>query len=334
MQIKHYTLLGMLSLALCGCKQDTDDNVVSQSYIHKYGYAISQEEWEAKSYPGQVITYLRNGVTVTATYENDILHGPWTSTFPSSQIVQEYCLYNQGTKVKEVLYAPTGMPVIEKVQLSESRIATTLWYEDGVPMQIEEHNGDELVQGQYLTPTNEVESRVAKGKGMRMLRDAKGELLAKEIVEEGYAVKRESFYPNGTPESIASCHQGTLNGEKKSFAPTGEPIAIEHYANNQLHGKAIYYNNGNKYLEVNYRFDQKNGLEKHFTDGNILSQETYWEAGAQHGPSIFYVENKKRTEWFYAGKNVSRAQFEELHELDVMISHASPNAADFENASR
>ncbi len=37
------------SFYLCGCNNNKDnDNVVSQRYIHKYGYAVSQEEWESK----------------------------------------------------------------------------------------------------------------------------------------------------------------------------------------------------------------------------------------------------------------------------------------------
>src|SRR3989304_2858734 len=84
-----YLVLGAAALLLFGCKNNNqNDDVVSQRYVHKYGYAVSRDEFEAKQYPGQVITLLRNGVTVSSTYENGVLHGPTTHTFPNSQTVR------------------------------------------------------------------------------------------------------------------------------------------------------------------------------------------------------------------------------------------------------
>jgi len=78
-------LIPLCNVLLIKCQtsnKDKNDNVVSQRYIHKYGYDVSKEEWESTGYPGQVVTTLRNGVTLTSSYENGVLHGPTTYTFP------------------------------------------------------------------------------------------------------------------------------------------------------------------------------------------------------------------------------------------------------------
>ncbi|MBI3236142.1 MAG: hypothetical protein HYZ48_00285, partial [Chlamydiales bacterium] len=117
-------LLAVVGLSMCGCQENgQNDQVVSQRYVHKYGYALSKAEWNEADYPGQAITTLSDGVTITQTYENGVLHGPTTHTFPHSQTVQHFYLYNQGSQVKEIHYNPMGMPVQERVQISPSRYA-------------------------------------------------------------------------------------------------------------------------------------------------------------------------------------------------------------------
>ena len=235
---RYLYLLGVLSFLLAGCSRDSqENNVVSTRYIHKYGYAVSKSEFEDRQYPGQAITVLKNGVTITSTYENGLLHGPSTHTFPHSQTVETYFLYNQGALVKEIVYDITGMPLREEVQLSPTRFVSTKWYNDGTPLSTEEYAGQELVDAQYFTRQNEVEARVQKGKGSRVVRDLKGVLLSREDVDEGYVTKRDTFYANGAPESTAFYVRGVLHGEKKSFNETGEPLAVREYIAGKLHGK-------------------------------------------------------------------------------------------------
>jgi antitoxin component YwqK of YwqJK toxin-antitoxin module len=314
-------LLGILIFALSGCGKTKDDNVVSQRYIHKYGYAVSQEEWETRRHPGQVITTLNTGVTITSTYENGVKHGPTTYTFPHSQTIECYALYNQGNKVKEITYDITGTPVEEWIQLSPTRYSLTAWFAEGTPMRVEEFVGEELLEGQYFTPSNEIESRIEKGAGLRTKRDRDGTLLAKELFEEGYAIKKETFYPNGAPESIAYYFHDKLQGEKRTFAQNGEPLSIEEWVDDQLHGKATYFKNGNRYLEVSYLYGQKNGIERHYVDGDIISLEVTWVNDFKHGPSVFYAEGKPEYQWFYAGEPVSKRKFDEMGRLDEIISN-------------
>ncbi len=322
MKNRIFALLGLCSLTLCGCNDNNkDDNVVSQRYVHKYGYAVSQADWESTNCPGQVITSLKNGVTVTSTYENGIKHGPTTHTFPHSQTTEFYSLYNQGDKVKEISYDPEGIPVEEWIQLSPTRYSITMWYKEGSPMLVEEFVGNELLEGQYFSPSNELESRVERGAGQRIRRDRSGTLLAKETFQEGYATKKETFYPNGAPESIASYFHDVLDGEKRTFAANGEPLSIEQWSNGKLNGKSQYFKNGNRYLEISYTDGLKNGVERHFIDGEIVSQEIAWENNYKHGEAVFYADGKPESQWFYQGEPVSRRKFNELNKLDEIISH-------------
>ena len=315
-----FVIFGLLGLLGVGCNDNAqNDNVISERYIHKYGYAVSKEEWEEKNYPGQIVTVLTDGVTITATYENGMLHGPKTVTFPHSQTVEHYYLYNQNNKVKEIHYDPTGMPVEEWIQLSPTRYSISMWYIEGTPMLVEEFAGEELLDGQYFTTSNEIETRVEKGAGTRLRRDRYGVLQAKEVFEQGYAVKKETYYPNGAPETIAYYHLNKLNGEKRSFAQSGEPLAVEEWVGGQLHGKSTYFKNGNRYLEISYLYGQKNGIERHYIDGDIVSQEICWENDLKHGPSVYYIEGKEEKQWFYAGQSVSKRKFDELCQIDEML---------------
>ncbi|MES2345692.1 MAG: hypothetical protein V4494_07140 [Chlamydiota bacterium] len=320
-----YFVLGTLGLFLSSCGKDNQENpVISERYIHKYGYAVSLEEWEANRYPGQIITNLTNGVTITATYENGIKHGPCTHTFPHSQTIEKYFLYNQNTLVKEIVYDERGMPLKEMVQLSPSRHSATVWYTEGSPMCIEEYAHEELLEGQYCTLNNEIESRVEKGTGLRIRRDQNGILLSKDVVERGYVTKRESFFRNGAPESVAYFHLGKLHGEKRTFAETGEPIAVEEWLNGNLHGLCTYFKNGYKYLEVSYLDGIKNGIETHYIDGDRISHQISWENNKKHGPSTFFVDGVAQVQYYYDGHIVHKSRYEEMARLDEMISKISP----------
>ncbi|MEN9343901.1 MAG: hypothetical protein RLZZ453_688 [Chlamydiota bacterium] len=321
MKYSACSLLMLMGLFLCGCNDGSDkEGVVSSRYVHKYGYAIAEEDWASKNYPGQQISTLRNGVTVTTTYENGIQHGPVTYTYPHSQMVEKYCLYNLGEKVKEVTYDPSGLPVQEWVQLSPTRYSMTYWFGQGSPMRVEEFVGDELLDGQYYNIQNELEARVERGNGTRMIRHRDGGLLAREAIDSGYAIKKETFYPNGSPESVAHYLRGALNGEKRVFAQTGEPLAIEEWVANQLHGKCSYFENGNRYLETYYLYGKKEGIERQFVDGEAVAQETPWEGGLKHGEAVYYADGKMHSEWYYQGELVSHHKFNELNRVDAIIS--------------
>lgn len=320
--------VGFFGLFLAGCcKSGQECNVVSTRYIHKYGYAVSKDEFEERKYPGQVITTLKNGVTITSTYENGVLHGLSRHTFPHSQTIETDYLYNQGSLVKVNVYDLTGMPLREEVILSATRSSSTKWTTAGTPLSIEEFAGEELVEAQYFNLQNEVEAQVQKGKGTRIARDNQGTLLFKDEIEDGYVTKKEAFYPNGSPESVSYLVRGIPHGETKSFTENGEPLAVKEYVAGKLHGKATFFKNGARYVDVHYLDGLKNGLEIHYIDGSVVSQEIVWENDHKHGPSKYYVDGIAEVEYYYDGDLVSEAKWKELNQLDDMINRISPAVA-------
>lgn len=334
--MKKYTLPLLpiaLTLILSSCGSDNNNGqVISKRYVHKYGYAVSQNEWEKNQYPGQIITTLRDGITITAAYENGVLHGPCTHTHPHSQTVQYYYLYNQGNLVKELTYDTIGMPISEKVQISPQRYTITQWYNDGTPLSVESFTGDELIEGEYFTTTNEVASRVERGTGVRIYHDRLGNLLSKDKIQNGYLAKRDTFYPNGMPQSTAIYVAGQLHGEKTTYSESGDPLLVEEYANGVLHGKTTQFIAGLKQKEIYYLDGMRNGPEIHYIDGEKIEEEILWSNDKRHGPTKFFVDGlASQIEWYYEGQAVSQRKYEDLSQLDHMISEAS---VDFEDSLR
>lgn len=315
------TAVTTFCLLLTGCRNGApkENQVVSEEFIHKFGYTVSREEWTTQKYPGQVVTHLKCGSVVTTSYENGVLHGPTTITFPRSQTVHHYTLYNQGNRVKEIEYDANGMPLVEFVQLSPARHMTTSWYEEGTPLSIEEFANEELVEGQYFTPANELETRVEKGKGTRIRRDRRGALLSRERIDEGYVTQRETFFSNGMPESITLLFRNKEHGEKRLFTEQGEPLAIEEWIHGERHGLSSYFKNGSRALDVSYLNGKRNGIEREYREDGHILKEIHWEEDMMHGPCTFYIEGLAKTQWYYCGKPVSKSSFDEQAKLDQMV---------------
>ncbi|MBI3211668.1 MAG: hypothetical protein HYZ47_03160 [Simkania negevensis] len=323
MKLRLPLFMSLLSLILFGCqnsKPKQDEEIVSKRYIHKYGYDVSREEWEGAGYPGQVLTTLRNGITVVASYEDGLLHGETTHTYPHSQTIESKNTYERGHLVKKVTYDIRGIPYKEEVFLSPSHLKTTRWYKNGTPMSMEETHNQELISAEYYNTNNEIEFRVASGSGTRVIRDEHEQIVAKELIKHGYPSLRESFHPHGVPQAVTPLANGKIEGERKVYAPSGEPISIENYHNNVLEGLATYFQNGCRYLEVNYRNGLKDGKERHYVDGETIVEETEWMDGQKHGPSIIYFDGMSKTRWYYNNALVSKEKYRELCEQEENIA--------------
>ncbi len=321
--MKHFLLLTCAGLLMFGCQnsnKDQNENVVSKRYIHKYGYDVSKEEWESTGYPGQVITTLRNGVTVTSSYEDGRLHGPTTYTYPHSNTHESLNIYERGNLVKKTSYDIRGIPQKEEVFLSPSHVKLTKWFQSGTPMSVEEYHNEELLEGEYYNKRNEAEHRVIKGSGTRITRDEHENIVLREKVEGGFSVLRETFHPHGIPHTVLPLSGGLIHGEKRVFAPSGEPISVENYEHDVLHGPATYYQNGCRYLEINYNHGQKDGTERHFVDGETVVEETEWIDGQKHGPSIVFFDGMSRTRYYYNDQLVSKEKYRELSEIEENIA--------------
>ncbi len=324
--MKKFSLTPILALIVFSSCQKTTDTaaVVSEQYLHKYGYAVSKEEWKENFYPGQVISQLNNGVVITTSYEAGVKHGPTTFTYPDSTTLEKTLVYDRDIPVKETHYDLTGNPIWQKVTLSPTRSELTYWYREGNPRAVEEYAGDEILEARYFTPTGEIEAKVEKGFGKSVERDASGILISRKEILTGFPSCAEFFYPAGTLKESAQYKLGILAGERKTFTPSGEPLSVEEFVDGQLHGKTTHYRNGVRHIEISYLFGQKNGFETHYVDGELVAHQICWENNIKHGPETFYMASGPLTHYYYQGDELSRSRYEEMVRLDQMISQINP----------
>ena len=310
-------------LTSCSCKSEqcrqNNNQVVSERFIHKYGYDVSKEDWENNGYPGQAITTLRTGVTVNANYEDGRLHGTATYTYPHSETIQSAHLYEHGRLLKKIHYTLQGMPTKETVYLSPTRYKETIWYAYGTPLRIEEYEQGSLIDGEYYTRNNKMESRVIQGEGVRTIRNTSGELLSRETVQSGDISQRTEYYDRETPHFVTALKNGKLHGIRQQFAPGGEPLLVENWKDGLPHGVFTYFQNGAKYVETHFINGRKHGIERRYVDGERLVEESEWLDGKRHGPTILYLEGYNKMEWYFDNYRVTKEKYDELcdHERHI-----------------
>ena len=311
LMIASVALLGAM-LSSCEEGNKNPKNVISQRYIHKYGYDVSKEEWSTQQYPGQVLTHMRDGKTITESYEDGLLHGAKTETYPHSQTVHKLENYERGHLAKRVTYSVRGVPEKEELFKSTSHVFVTNWYPSGSPKAKEEYKDNVLVNGWYYNVANETDSRIDNGTGEKTVRNQTGDMLSREVFNNYQVTYAETYYPNNTPSSMTSFENGKIHGEKKHFSMSGDPISVEQFAKGKKHGLCTYYQNGYKYLEVPYSLGFKDGVERHYIDGEVIVEETEFRDGIRHGPSIVYCDGSARTTWYFENQKVSRPKYEQL----------------------
>jgi antitoxin component YwqK of YwqJK toxin-antitoxin module len=312
------------ALLLSGCfSGDTGNPIVSQKYVHKYGFDVSEEEWQQREQEGQIVSMLKNGVKVTASYENGLLNGSTTYTFPHSSVIEKLQVYAQGVLLKELLNDPAGIPISEDVYEFDDRRITTLWDEKGSPLSVEEYDGDLLVEGKYFTPDHELEGQVEAGFGERYKRDRLGALLSRDLIENGTVATRTNFHPNGLIHSISHYQNNQLQGEQKKFTSSGKPLMDLNWNHGVLDGLKITYRDGVKVAEVPYINGQKHGIETHYDDIGNLTAEIEWKNDKKHGLSRFFDSDSTEEEWFYKGAIVTQQRFEILSNRETLVADLS-----------
>src|SRR5208282_4623077 len=144
-----FTVVAAATLFSSCQSNDSGNSVLSQKFVHKYGFDLSEQEWGERPEDGQAISVLKSGVKITHSYENGNLHGPTSYTFPHNNTIEKLLVYDQGTLLKETLFDSQGMPIREEAYEYDDRMIITLWDEKGVPLSIEEYDGEMLVEGKY-----------------------------------------------------------------------------------------------------------------------------------------------------------------------------------------
>ncbi|MCH9811750.1 hypothetical protein K0U07_03190 [bacterium] len=319
---KTLFIIASAGILFTSCKSKKKEEVVSKKHLHKFGYAMSETDWNEEQPPGQIFTTYRNGRTVTETYEDCLLHGEKTITFPHSQTVQTKEIYNKGILTKRLQYNIRGIPRKETTFKSPTHQIITTWHHTGPPESKEEYINGKLESGQYFSLLNETVSSIANGTGEKTVFNLSGNVVSKEVYVDHAIDYTETYHLNGTPDTITSFKNGKMHGEKKAFAPSGEPLFVENYADGLKHGLCTYFQNGFKYLETNYAEGRKDGLERQYIDGTTLSEETEYAADLKHGPSIVFFDGSSKTSWYFKDTKVSKNTFNQYVERDYLITSA------------
>lgn len=321
-----------IPLFICSCivftacqSNNSLEQIVSQTYVHKYGFETSEEDWEAREKDGQVVTMLKNGVKITRTFENGQLHGPTTQTFPHSSTVEKTLVYDQGTLLKESLNDAAGMPLREEVYEFDNRLLITLWDDKGVPLSIEEYDGEILFEGKYYTPDHELEATVESGFGERVKRDRSGVLISRDEMQDGIMACRTTYHPNGGVHTISHYHDYQLHGSQLKYTASGKPLMELHWNHGMLEGEKIIFRNGSKVAVIPYQNGQKHGTEYHYDDLGNLTAEIEWHNDKKHGVTHLFSEESTDSEWFFKGQSVSADKFKILENREKIVAEFNEN---------
>jgi antitoxin component YwqK of YwqJK toxin-antitoxin module len=294
----------------CTAPKDTRDQD-SVQYVHKYGTNITSDEWYEYGQSGQIITHLDNHIQLAESYENGILHGDRTLSFPNDSTVEKKEVYDHGKLKKIIFYHPSNLPLSQTEFLGKSGICETKWSSKGYPHVIETYQNGKLIEGQYFNQKGALESKVKNQSGVRMERDFNGTLLKKEIVEDGLVTLSITFYEDLFPKTITTYDKRQIHGMRNTYLPKGEPQSQEAYSHGVLHGPATTFSGGSPIHFISYKQGKKWGIEQIFSNEGDLIKETTWHNGIKHGPATFIQDGRETVEWFWEGEPATQVFFEQ-----------------------
>lgn len=305
---------GLLFLCLA-CSTYTDSqSTPTTTYIHKYGVPVSKAEWEKRGRDGSVIETLDSGAELTQKYEDGVLHGVCTTTFPYRNTIDTLEEYDRGKLVRKVVHYSSGLPKREETYSVADHKTIKGWYEEGTPQFVETYFRDMLVTGAYHNKENDIDARVEDGSGTRIYRDAFGQRVYQDAMENGLIQTRTRYHISGTPESITPYVEGLAHGQKRIFSPAGEPIATETWVDGEQTGITTLYDNGERIAEIDYVAGKKHGQERRYRS-NVVVEEQTWANNMRHGPTKVTADGQNRILWHHRGKAVSKLTFDELEEV-------------------
>lgn len=298
-------------MSACSSYQHSNNGIVEETYIHKYGVAVPAEDWTSRGEHGKVVSTMSNGVVMSKAYSGGILDGEATYSFPHSEVVEKVETYDKGTLVKDMIYYSAETPKQETVYQTNGGKTISSWYDNGTPKSIEDYEaGDLLVYATYYDPNHQKDSGVENRLGIRNVRDQYGQLLSQDTIQDGMMTQRTIYHPNGLPKEITPYQKGIVEGQRKSYMPGGEPNAVEQWVGGKQHGVMTIYQDGEKYAEIPYENGAKNGIEKHFRYGTTVVEEISWVDNKRHGPSTTHIGNSSQTDWYFEGNPVTKGNFD------------------------
>lgn len=305
-----------LLLLTTGCAprpQMAQDGSVKTKYIHQYGVEVANaHEWTERGSSGQIIKQLKNGAVETQNWQHGALHGLTTTSFPHSSVVHKETYYDNGQRVWQTVNYSSGMPKRQDIFRPGNITLVSTWYEDGAPRSSEEYHTDNLWSGEYFTREQELESQIAQGTGERIRRDGHGQLVAKDDFANGKKVLEVTYYANGMPQKYIPYVNDQIEGTLKTFYPGGEPNTAEQWKANMQNGDTTIFRGGQRVAIIPYVNGQREGVETGFRPGtDIITHEITWKNNQKHGPSMYYVDDEKVTDYYFEDVKVTKTAFNE-----------------------
>jgi antitoxin component YwqK of YwqJK toxin-antitoxin module len=316
MKLSRFVLFLMLLGGMTACqshRNDCCDEVVCET-VHRYGVSLAPEDWSARGQHGQVTSMRKDGVCVTRNYDAGVLHGECSYTFPYRSIIQTKEIYNQGQLSQEEVHYPCGLPLRQTIFTTPNHCSVTTWYESGAPHARETFAAEHLIDGEYYSTEQQIESRVENGSGLRTCRDGQGQLQCVDSIENGQMVLKTSYHPNGIPATVTPYVNGVIEGECRTYLSDGEPATIESWRGDAQHGITHVFEQGEKRAEISYVNGCKHGLERRYRDdGKTVAQDIVWVREQKHGPAYSYIGDRTITDWYFRDKPVAnKATFDML----------------------
>ncbi|HRW58711.1 MAG TPA: toxin-antitoxin system YwqK family antitoxin [Chlamydiales bacterium] len=327
MKKSHIFLAASMLFSLVSCNNGGENNsTVSQKFIHKYGFAVSEKEWQERNESGKIITNYPNGVVQVSHYEQGKLHGESTTTYPRSNIFEKVLVYDEGSLIKETINDKNGIPFKENVFEFDNRKITTYWYASGVPASIEEYVDGKLMKGEYFNKNNTLESSITDGYGTRIKKDRFGKLCSKDLFEEGLMTYRTAYYPSGEVQSTTGFKNYALHGKQQSFSESGKLIMEANWIHGLIDGTKLVYKNNKLFKEIPYNMGKRHGIEKHYDRNGEIAAEIKWINDGRHGSCKFYYDDNTEIKWYYFGKQVSLDKYKMLELRDKLINELKSDA--------
>lgn len=315
--MKYRALMALIPLCvtITACQQRCCDpqEVLCETYVHRYGVEVPPEEWSEQGSSGRVVSTRKDGVTVTKTFNSGVLDGEMTYTFPLRSQTERCEQYDNGRLVKRQSFYVSGLPC-EEIDYSQApAITTKCYYDQGSQRAVETTTNGRITQAKYYNLAGNVETGVEEGCGKRTNRDSFGQVASVDTIKDGAMVLRTTYHPNGIPQAQMNYQDNVIHGTVKTFKPAGDPNSIELWNRGMQEGITTLYEDGEKCAEVPFVRGCRCGVEKRFCDaGERVVEEITWVDNVRHGPAYRYLNGKVVEEWYFHGQKTTRDGFERL----------------------
>lgn len=314
MKLTHSFYLFIVLGVLSSCQTRNDCNEVVCGTVHRYGVPLEPEDWSARGQCGQIVSMRKDGAVVNRNYDNGILHGECTYTFPHRDVVQKREVYDQGNMTQQQIHYASGVPQRQTNYEGPNRQSVMVWYENGAPHARETIENGQLIHAEYYDFDQQLESNVENGYGLKTRRDGQGQLQSIETIQNGQKILDTTYHPNGAPAAVTPYSNGVIEGERRTYLLGGEPATVEKWVGNVQHGTMQEFEHGEKRADIPFVNGRKNGIERRYRDdGQTVVQEVTWVQGQRHGPTYNYIGGTTTTDWYFRNKQVpNKATFDML----------------------